>query len=73
MFPFPPPQALETYIGDPDTGVVHRSQAGCLAIDGVLFLDVRTALVRGYRLCACCAAPRPVLGATGGVPAQGRA
>ena len=45
---------VDAYLGDTDTGVVHRFQARCAAPDGVFFLDMRTALVRGFRLCACC-------------------
>ncbi len=49
---------LEAYVGDVETGVVHRYRAGCADIAGVFFLDVRTALVHGYRLCACCGVQR---------------
>ena len=53
-----PQQQLEAYVGDAETGVVHRYRTGCTEIKGVFFLDVRTALSHGYRLCACCAARR---------------
>lgn len=53
-----PQQQLEAYVGDAETGVVHRYRVGCAGIAGVFFLDVRTALIHGYRLCACCAAAR---------------
>lgn len=42
------------YIGDPDTGVVHVSNGSCVIESGQVFLDLRTALVRGYRVCTCC-------------------
>ena len=54
---------VDAFIGDEDTGVVHRSDAWCANRDGVLFLDVRTALVRGYEICSCCAIERGVLAA----------
>ncbi len=53
-----PQQQLEAYVGDAETGVVHRYRVGCANIEGIFFLDVRTALIHGYQLCACCAAPR---------------
>ena len=51
-------QQLEAYVGDAETGVVHRYRVGCANVEGVFFLDVRTALVHGYQLCACCAVKR---------------
>ena len=44
------------YRGDSETGLVHREGCACDAEAHELFLDVRTALVRGYRLCPVCAA-----------------
>lgn len=42
------------YVGDTETGVVHRVGSGCEVIMMEVFLDVRTAIVRGYQLCSCC-------------------
>lgn len=42
------------YIGDAETGLVHRCSSDCTVSVSQLFLDVRTALVRGYQLCSCC-------------------
>lgn len=42
------------YSGDCETGLVHRNDADCAAEASELFLDVRTALVRGYIPCPCC-------------------
>lgn len=42
------------YVGDADTGIVHLRASNCSAEASELFLDLRTAVVRGYRLCACC-------------------
>lgn len=48
--------SLVQYLGDSETGLVHRADAdGCDAEAHELFLDLRTALVRGYRLCPQCA------------------
>ena len=51
-----PPQRLPRvrYVGDAETGLVHYCGSDCSISGGQLFLDVRTALVRGYRLCNCC-------------------
>ena len=51
-----PQKSLEAYVGDTETGVVHRYRVGCPNVEGAFFLDVRTALVHGYRLCTCCGA-----------------
>jgi len=45
------------YIGDPETGIVHTADSNCFIEDGEVFLDVRTALVRGYRYCRVCTQP----------------
>ena len=55
----PPPNqrsaSLVRYMGDSETGLVHRVEAGgCDADAHEIFLDLRTALVRGYRLCPDC-------------------
>jgi hypothetical protein len=42
------------YIGDPETGIVHLPTCHHASAATVIFLDVRTAVVRGYRLCTCC-------------------
>jgi hypothetical protein len=42
------------YCGDCETGLVHRNDADCAAEASEPFLDVRTALVRGYTPCPCC-------------------
>jgi hypothetical protein len=42
------------YVGDTETGVVHRVGSDCEVITVEVFLDVRTAIVRGYQLCSCC-------------------
>lgn len=42
------------YVGDSETGIVHRIGSPCVVIPNEVFLDVRTAIVRGYRLCSCC-------------------
>ena len=42
------------YCGDSETGLVHCRDADCSAEASEPFLDVRTALVRGYSLCPCC-------------------
>ncbi len=44
---------LEAYVGDPETGLVHRHRLGCSNIWGVFFLSLETALVYDYRLCTC--------------------
>lgn len=51
-----PPQRLPhiRYVGDLETGLVHRSTSTCVIISSQMFLDVRTALVRGYEMCSCC-------------------
>ena len=48
----------EAYVGDPETGLVHRHAIGCPTIEGVFFLYIQTALVHGYRLCRCCTGTR---------------
>ncbi len=58
-----PPKKLEAYVGDTETGVVHRYQAGCANVEGPFYLDVRTALVHGYQLCGCCAAQHETVSA----------
>ncbi len=58
MQPTPyPPAAISPvirFIGDVETGIVHRAQTGCEANTSEAFLDLRTALVRGYSVCTCC-------------------
>ena len=51
-----PPQRLPRvrYVGDLETGLVHRCTSDCVVTTSQMFLDVRTALVRGYQLCSCC-------------------
>lgn len=44
----------EAYVGDPDSGLLHRAGSSCTVSSGVFYLNWRTALVHGYRLCACC-------------------
>lgn len=46
------PQVL--YLGDGDTGLVHRAGCGCAIGVCESFLDVRTALIRGYTPCPAC-------------------
>lgn len=45
---------LIRYVADIDTGIVHAVQSDCQVDTQEAFLDVRTAIVRGYRLCKCC-------------------
>lgn len=42
------------YVGDLETGLVHLCSSDCDINVSQIFLDVRTALVRGYELCGCC-------------------
>lgn len=42
------------YVGDIDTGMVHLRGSNCGIGASELFLDLRTAMVRGYQLCRCC-------------------
>ncbi len=54
---YPPSVAISPmirFVGDPETGIVHRVHSPCDVDTSEAFLDVRTAIVRGYRLCACC-------------------
>ena len=44
---------LEAYVGERETGLVHRHQTGCPNVWGVFFLSLQSAVVHGYRLCAC--------------------
>ncbi len=46
---------VDAYVGDPDTGLLHRLRAGCAVSGGVFYLNWRTAIVHGYNLCSCCA------------------
>lgn len=49
------PQAAHMiYVGDSETGLVHVQNSQCALAAHQVFLDVRTAVVRGYRLCMCC-------------------
>lgn len=41
-------------VGDTETGIVHAAQSNCVVDERETFLDVRTALVRGYHLCSAC-------------------
>jgi hypothetical protein len=45
---------LIRFVGDAETGIVHAARTQCLVYTQEAFLDVRTAIVRGYRLCKCC-------------------
>jgi hypothetical protein len=45
---------LVQYVGDPETGLVHHASTACTLLDNESFLDLRTAIVRGYRMCPCC-------------------
>ncbi|WP_029214855.1 hypothetical protein [Kallotenue papyrolyticum] len=47
---------METYIGDPETGLLHRTRSACRVSNGVFYLNWRTALIHGYSLCQCCRA-----------------
>jgi hypothetical protein len=59
--------SLDAYIGDPDTGLLHRVRSGCDVGGGVFYLNWRTAVVHGYDLCACCnPATQPSASAGGG-------
>lgn len=55
---FPPklraPMTPVQYVGDTDTGMVHVRESSCSAEASELFLDLRTAMIRGYSLCRCC-------------------
>lgn len=42
------------YVGDAETGIVHRIGSSCGVSTNEVFLDVRTAIIRGYQLCRCC-------------------
>lgn len=42
------------YIGDSETGIVHAATCSCDYHHTESFLDLRTAIVRGYRLCLRC-------------------
>ncbi|PLS78421.1 MAG: hypothetical protein CYG59_18925 [Chloroflexi bacterium] len=42
------------FVADIDTGIVHAAHSDCQVDTQEAFLDVRTAIVRGYRLCKCC-------------------
>lgn len=42
------------FVGDAETGIVHSALSTCAAETSEAFLDLRTAIVRGYSLCACC-------------------
>lgn len=44
---------LEAYVGERETGLVHRHQIGCPNVWGVFFLSLQSAVVHGYRLCTC--------------------
>lgn len=44
------------YIGDPETGLVHLAYCSCAVVHGEGYLDLRTAMVRGYQLCPHCRA-----------------
>lgn len=65
-----PQQALPRirFVGDMETGLLHRCASDCEISVGQVFLDARAALVRGYNLCGCCwersgaAQPVPMLG-----------
>lgn len=54
--PYPPAaiSPLIRFIGDTETGIVHRAHSACEADTSEAFLDLRTALVRGYSMCTCC-------------------
>lgn len=58
MLAFNPPTTMQLpvirYVGDAETGIVHQQQSSCVVTVSEIFFDVRTALVRGYRLCSCC-------------------
>lgn len=45
---------LIRFVGDAEAGVVHAAYTNCQLYTQEAFLDVRTAIVRGYRLCKCC-------------------
>ena len=45
---------LIRFVADTDTGIVHAVHSDCQVYTQEAFLDVRTAIVRGYRLCNCC-------------------
>lgn len=42
------------FLGDTETGLVHVVHSSCAEAAEEVFLDLRTAIVRGYRLCRCC-------------------
>lgn len=42
------------FIGDSETGIVHSASGGCQVEVQQTFLDLRTAIVRGYQLCHIC-------------------
>jgi hypothetical protein len=42
------------FIGDSETGIVHSASGGCQVEVHQTFLDLRTAIVRGYQLCHIC-------------------
>jgi hypothetical protein len=42
------------FIGDFETGIVHSASGGCQVEVQQSFLDLRTAIVRGYQLCHIC-------------------
>jgi hypothetical protein len=50
----PSTEQLIRFLGDSETGIVHYAQGGCEVDASEAFLDLRTAIVRGYRICACC-------------------
>lgn len=47
------------FAADTETGLVHCIDQSCDVFAGEVFLDVRTALVRGYQLCSKCQWPAP--------------
>ena len=50
----PATMRLIRFLGDSETGIVHNAEGGCEVDATEAFLDLRTAIVRGYRVCACC-------------------
>lgn len=42
------------YVGDIETGIVHCIDQSCDILVSEAFLDLRTAMIRGYRLCPLC-------------------
>ncbi len=57
MQPTTPSQTISPlirFIGDTETGIVHCASGGCQVEIEQSFLDLRTAIVRGYQLCHLC-------------------